>query len=236
MAGVPSIDLQGFDGPIVAFDRAGYRYGPENDALIDISFRLLPGGFYFLTGPSGAGKSTLLKLMYLSMRPTSGNIQLFGRDISKAARDDLPAFRRKIGVVFQDFRLLPNLTVFENVALPFRVRHDPYESYAKDVEELLQWVGLGSRLHALPETLSGGEQQRVAIARAVVYKPSLIIADEPTGNVDPSMGSRLMRLFVQLHRHGTTVVIATHDMSLVEKSGAPVLRIEGGRMIEGSHR
>jgi cell division transport system ATP-binding protein len=220
---------------IVQFQRAGFRYGPENEALREIDLNLRRGGFYFLTGPSGAGKSTLLKLMYLALRPTRGRVKLFGTDIGSASREALPLLRRKIGVVFQDFRLLPHMSVAENVSLPFRVKDEAMADYQDDVVELLKWVGLGNRLHALPSTLSGGEQQRVAIARAVVCKPSLLIADEPTGNVDPAMGAKLMRLFVELHRYGTTVVIATHDLELVRRSGAPVIRIEAGQMVEAPH-
>lgn len=221
------------DGPIIRFDRVGVTYGTGAEALADVSFALQPGGFYFLTGPSGAGKSTLLKLMYLAMRPTSGAASMFGVDLGAAPRGALPLLRRRIGVVFQDFRLLPHLSVFDNVALPFRVRGAAEREWRDDVEDLLRWVGLGDRLDALPETLSGGEQQRVAIARAVVGKPSLLIADEPTGNVDPDMGARLIRLFVELHKLGATVVIATHDLDLVRRSGAPVLRLEAGRLVAG---
>lgn len=199
-------------------------------ALNDVSLELQKGGFYFLTGPSGAGKSTLLKLMYLALRPTRGKLEMFGVDVGDAERDALPELRRKIGVVFQDFRLLPHLSIFDNLSLPFRVRNLPLGRYQADVKELLEWVGLGKRMYSLPETLSGGEQQRVAIARAVVGKPQLIIADEPTGNVDPQMGTRLLRLFVELNKLGTTVVIATHDHEMVRRSGAPVLRIHKGKL------
>jgi cell division transport system ATP-binding protein len=157
---------------------------------------------------------------------------MFGVNVGGADRDNLPMLRRKIGVVFQDFRLLPHLTVSQNVAMPFRVRGVPAIDYAEDVDDLLRWVGLGARIDALPETLSGGEQQRVAIARAVVGKPSLLIADEPTGNVDPDMGARIIRLFIELHKLGATVVIATHDLDLVRRSGAPVLRLEAGELTQ----
>jgi cell division transport system ATP-binding protein len=219
-------------GPIVHFDRVGVTYGSGTQALRDVSFKLDSGGFYFLTGPSGAGKSTLLKLMYLALRPSSGTAKMFGVNVGDADRDSLPMLRRKIGVVFQDFRLLPHLSVSENVAMPFRVRGVPAIDYAEDVDDLLRWVGLGARIDALPETLSGGEQQRVAIARAVVGKPSLLIADEPTGNVDPDMGARIIRLFIELHKLGATVVIATHDLDLVRRSGAPVLRLEAGLLTQ----
>ncbi|MEN9856182.1 MAG: hypothetical protein RL186_583 [Pseudomonadota bacterium] len=219
-------------GPIVHFDKVGVTYGSGTQALRNVSFQLASGGFYFLTGPSGAGKSTLLKLMYLALRPSSGSANLFGVNVGTAERDHLPMLRRKIGVVFQDFRLLPHLTVAQNVAMPFRVRGIPASDYSEDVDDLLRWVGLGARIDALPETLSGGEQQRVAIARAVVGKPSLLIADEPTGNVDPDMGARIIRLFIELHKLGATVVIATHDLDLVRRSGAPVLRLEGGELTQ----
>jgi cell division transport system ATP-binding protein len=219
-------------GPIVQFDKVGVTYGSGTQALRDVSFKLDSGGFYFLTGPSGAGKSTLLKLMYLALRPSSGSAKMFGVNVGEADRDHLPNLRRKIGVVFQDFRLLPHLSVADNVAMPFRVRGVPASDYTEDVDDLLRWVGLGARIKALPETLSGGEQQRVAIARAVVGKPLLLIADEPTGNVDPDMGARIIRLFIELHKLGATVVIATHDLDLVRRSGAPVLRLEAGVMTQ----
>ena len=221
-------------GPIVHFDNVGVTYGSGTQALRNVSFKLDSGGFYFLTGPSGAGKSTLLKLMYLALRPSQGSAKMFGVNVGEADRDNLPMLRRKIGVVFQDFRLLPHLTVAQNVAMPFRVRGVPAIDYAEDVDDLLRWVGLGARINALPETLSGGEQQRVAIARAVVGKPSLLIADEPTGNVDPDMGARIIRLFIELHKLGATVVIATHDLDLVRRSGAPVLRLEAGQLTQAS--
>ncbi len=209
-----------------------FSNGGSNFSLNSINLELKRGGFYFLTGPSGAGKSSLLKLMYLALRPNSGNISIFGTNVAKAKRDDLPAIRRRIGVVFQDFRLLPHLSVFDNLALPFRVRDIAPEKYRDDVAELMNWVGLGDRIHDLPETLSGGEQQRVAIARAIVGKPDLLIADEPTGNVDPKMGVKLIRLFLELNRLGTTIVIATHDHALVKKSDMPVLSIEKGRLVQ----
>lgn len=199
-------------------------------ALDGVSLELQKGGFYFLTGPSGAGKTTLLKLMYLALRPSRGRIEMFGKDIVAAKRDELPKLRSRIGVVFQDFRLLPHLTVFENSALPFRVRNVKSPTYQNDVRELLTWVGLGSRMEDLPETLSGGEQQRVAIARAVVGQPDLIIADEPTGNVDPEMGERLIRLFIELNKLGTTIIIATHDLEMVKRLKMPVLRLEQGKL------
>ena len=189
--------------------------GPE--VLRDVTFALEPGSFTFLTGPSGAGKSTLLKLIFLAERPSRGLITLFGRDLAMARRADLPPLRRRVGVVFQEFRLLDHLSAFDNVALPLTPRgHARGRLCAATWRSLLSWVGLGERLYARPPTLSGGEQQRVAIARAVVAKPDLLLADEPTGNVDPDIGERLIRLFVELNRFGTTVMIATHDRHLIE--------------------
>ena len=205
-----------------------YGFGPE--VLRDISFAIQEGSFHFVTGPSGAGKTTLLKLMFLAERPSRGLISLFGVDVSDLSRADLPVLRRRIGVVFQDFRLLDHLSVFENVGLPLRVQGVRESAYRGDVSELLAWVGLGDKMSAKPSTLSGGEQQRVAIARAVVAKPEVLLADEPTGNVDPEMGLRLMRLFVELNRFGTTIVIATHDRAMTKSFGVPELRLEAGEL------
>jgi len=193
---------------------------------------LEPGTFTFLTGPSGAGKTTLLKLVLLAEQPTRGVISLFGSNLAELKRGELPSLRRRIGVVFQEFRLLDHLSAFENVALPLRLAGRRVGDYRKDVEELLSWVGLGDRLEDKPPTLSGGEQQRVAIARAVVAKPEILLADEPTGNVDPDIGERLIRLFVELNRFGTTVMIATHDRALIESTRARELRLVDGKVIE----
>ncbi len=220
------------DEPVLRFDRVGLSYGPGADILADASLVLRPGSMTFLTGPSGAGKSTLLKLAFLALRPTAGRISLFGLDTGRLKPDALASLRRRIGVVFQEFRLLDHLSAYENVALPLRVMGRPEASYRKDVTELLTWVGLGDRLDARPETLSGGEKQRVAIARAVVVKPDLIIADEPTGNVDEEMGERLFRLFRELNKRlNTTVLIATHDMALVRRANADVLRLADGMVV-----
>jgi cell division transport system ATP-binding protein len=217
---------------MVRFENVGIRFGPGPEVLRDVSFALEAGSFTFLTGPSGAGKTTLLKLMYLAEPPSRGLITLFGRDLAVTKRSQFPALRRRIGVVFQDFRLLDHLSAFENVALPLRLSGSRKADYTHDVEELLSWVGLGDRLHARPQTLSGGEQQRVAIARAVVARPDLLIADEPTGNVDPDMGERLIRLFSELNRLGTTVLIATHDRSIVERIKSREMRLVDGRLVE----
>lgn len=215
---------------MVRFENVGLRYGMGPEVLRDLSFHLEPGSLHFLTGPSGAGKTSLLRLLFLAIRPTRGLITLFGEDVSTLGRDQLPDVRRRIGVVFQDFRLLDHLTTFENVALPLRVRRQPAYEYRKDVLELLDWVGLGDRVNAYPPVLSGGEKQRAAIARAVVGRPEILLADEPTGNVDPGLGKRLLRLFVELNKLGTTILIATHDLSLLEQIEAPRLVLNRGEL------
>jgi len=206
------------------------RYGRAPEILTDLSFELRPGSFHFLTGASGAGKTSLLSLIYLAHRPSRGQIGLFGKEVSAMPRDLLPAIRRRIGVVFQDIRLLDHLNAFDNVALPLRLIGAAPKVWRDDVRELLAWVGLGDRADAMPATLSGGERQRLAIARAVVAKPDLILADEPTGNVDQLMSQRIIRLLEQLNRQGTTVLVATHDPKLVAGSGKPVLHLENGRL------
>jgi len=205
--------------------------GPE--VLRDISLHLEPGTFQFLTGPSGAGKTSLLRLLFLAMRPTRGLISVFNEDVATLPRSRLPQLRRRIGVVFQEFKLLEHMTTFENVALPLRVRGVSRDIYKTDVIELLEWVGLGERINAYPRVLSGGEKQRAAIARAVVGRPQLLLADEPTGNVDPHLARRLLRLFVELNKLGTTVLIATHDFHLMAQYDAPRLIIEQGELSAG---
>ena len=215
---------------MITFENVGMRYGMGAEILQDISFSLEKGSFHFLVGPSGAGKTTLLKLLYLAHRPSRGLVNFFGNDLATIERDQLPRLRRRIGVVFQDFRLLDHLTAFENVALPLRIQGAKRDQVADHVEELLSWVGLEDRMHARPATLSGGEKQRVAIARAVINKPDLLVADEPTGNVDPDMSRRLIHLFVELNKIGTTTVVATHDADIVKAVGAPVLALDKGRL------
>jgi cell division transport system ATP-binding protein len=215
---------------IVRFEGVSMRYGRGPEVLSDLNFGLPRGSFHFVTGPSGAGKSSLLKLIYLAARPSSGAVHLFGQDTHTLKNSQLPKLRQRIGVVFQDLLLLDHLSAFDNAALPLRIAgHKPSE-YRNDVAELLAWVGLGKRMSALPPTLAGGEKQRLAIARAVVNRPEILLADEPTGNVDQEMALRIFRLFVELNRLGTTVVIATHDQDLVARSNKPVLNLEGGRI------
>ena len=216
--------------PVVAFENVGIRYGLGPEVLGDLTFSIAPRSFQFLTGPSGAGKTTLLRLILLAVRPTRGLISLFGEDVAAIESAALTRVRRRMGVVFQDFRLLDHLTTFENVALPLRVQGRDEASYRAEVVELLRWVGLGERMHVLPPILSGGEKQRAAIARAVIARPELLLADEPTGNVDPSLARRLLRLFVELNRLGTSVIIATHDYALMEQLDAPRLVLYDGHL------
>jgi len=211
----------------------GFGYVGRPAVLRDVNLTLPNGSFHFLTGPSGAGKSSLLRLLTLAARPQAGRISLFGQDVTQLPRREVPALRRRMGVIFQDFRLLDHLSAFDNAALPLRLAGERPAEYAADVQEMLRWVGLGGRLDALPPTLSGGEKQRLAIARAVVARPRLILADEPTGSVDRPMGEKLMRLFQSLNRLGATILIASHDEALAARSGAAVLRLEGGRLEGG---
>ena len=202
---------------MLRFENVGLRYGLGAEIIRDATFNIAPQSFQFLTGPSGAGKTTLLRLMLLSLKPSRGQITIFDQDAANLDNTKLTNVRRRIGVVFQDFRLLDHLTTYENVALPLLVQGRAASAYRDEVIELLKWVGLGERIDALPAVLSGGEKQRAAIARALVGRPELLLADEPTGNVDPEMAWRLLRLFVELHKSGTAVVIATHDLTLIDE-------------------
>jgi cell division transport system ATP-binding protein len=215
---------------MVRFENVGLRYGLGPEVLRDLTFSIAPHSFQFLTGPSGAGKTSLLRLLFLSLRPTRGLITMFDRDVVSLDKDGLSGLRRRIGIVFQDFRLLDHLTTYENVALPLRVAGRSEASYRREVTELLRWVGLGERLGALPPVLSGGEKQRAAIARAVIARPEVLLADEPTGNVDPALAQRLLRLFVELNKSGTAVVIATHDIALMDEYDARRLVLHDGHM------
>ena len=216
----------------VKFDNVGLRYGTDPEVLSNLSFTLYPGSFYFLTGASGAGKTSLLKLLYLAQRPSRGAIRMFGEDLVTMPRERLPELRRRLGVVFQNFRLVPYLTAFDNVALPLRLAGTDEKKVVKSVTDMLEWVGLSHRAHAIPARMSGGEQQRVAIARAVIGRPKMLIADEPTGNVDPDMALKLLRLFEALNnRVGTTVVVATHDVHLLKKvPDSLIMRLHKGQL------
>ncbi|MEL8054823.1 MAG: cell division ATP-binding protein FtsE [Pseudomonadota bacterium] len=221
------------DEASVRLDGVSLSYERTGEVLSEIDLKLASGSFTFLTGPSGAGKSSLLKLLYLAHAPDRGVVRLFGRATHDLKRQQLSALRRRIGVVFQEFRLLSHLTAAENVALPLRVAGRKASSYRQEVTDLLRWVGLGERMDAPIPSLSGGEQQRVAIARALINKPDLVIADEPTGNVDEEMGRRILRLLAELNRRaGTTVLIATHDLGLIREFDAPVLRLTNGMLVK----
>ncbi|MEL6503634.1 MAG: cell division ATP-binding protein FtsE [Pseudomonadota bacterium] len=215
---------------MIRFDNVGVRYGMGQEVLRDLTFSIQPRSFQFLTGPSGAGKTSLLRLLFMSLKPTRGVINVFGKNAADLDKNTLPAIRRRIGIVFQDFRLLGHLTLYENVALPLRVRGKEEASYRRDVVELLKWVGLAHRIDAFPSVLSGGEQQRAAIARALIDQPEVLLADEPTGNLDPTLARRLLRLFVELNRSGTSVVIATHDLALMDQFDARRLVLNQGRL------
>jgi cell division transport system ATP-binding protein len=215
---------------VVRFENVGLRYGMGPEVLRDVTFDVPENSFQFLTGPSGSGKTTLLRLLFLSLRPTRGLITMFGQDVATLSKRGLAELRRRVGIVFQDFRLLDHLTTYENIALPLRVQGQDEARYRPEVVELLHWVGLGERMHVLPPVLSGGEKQRAAIARALIVRPELLLADEPTGNVDPALARRLLRLFVELNRSGTSVVIATHDQTLMELFPARRLKLEEGHI------
>lgn len=213
---------------MIRLQNVGLTYGRGREVLHDVSFHVRPGSFHFLTGPSGAGKSSLLRMMFLSQQPSRGQVMLFSQDVSRVKTARRAELRRRIGIVFQDFRLLDHLSTWQNVALPLRVAGKRESEYREDVTDLLQWVGLGDRMHDFPSVLSGGEKQRAAIARAVIGKPELLLADEPTGNVDPQMARRLLRLFIELNRLGTSVIIATHDHQLMRQFKAPRLELHDG--------
>ncbi len=218
----------GFVGDTVALEGVGLRYDDGPEILADVSLAIPQRSFHFLTGPSGAGKTSLLSLMYLAKRPTRGGLKIFGEDVTHAPRSRLAAIRRRLGVVFQDFRLLDHMSAFDNVALPLRIAGIAETVVQRNVSELLNWVGLEQFKDAHPIVLSGGQKQRVAIARAVVSRPKLILADEPTGNVDDTIAMRLMQLFVELHKLGASVIIATHNEPLVARFPFPRLHLDDG--------
>jgi cell division transport system ATP-binding protein len=216
---------------LIDFSDVGLRYGNGPEILSDLTFSIEPGSFHFLTGPSGSGKTSLLRLLLLSLKPSRGKVTMFNEDVGKLDQDSLLQMRRHIGIVFQEFRLLDHLTTFENVALPLRVLGQPESEYRPNVTELLEWVGLGERMHALPPVLSGGEKQRAAIARAVIARPKILLADEPTGNVDPDLSSRLVHLFAELNRTlGMTIILATHELPLLERFSYPRMVLNKGAL------
>lgn len=205
-----------------------HSYDREHMVLRDVNLTLDKGGFYFLGGRSGAGKSTLMSLLALMRRPSRGKIEMFGRDVTAASHEELPALRRRIGMVYQDFRLLDHLTVEENIALPLKVVGEPRAHIARKAKEMAEWVGLKDELQMFPPVLSGGQKQRVAIARAVITNPDMILADEPSGNLDRALSERFMHLFKELHKQGTTVFYATHDEALITKYKYPRMQLVDG--------
>ncbi|MDR2681728.1 MAG: ATP-binding cassette domain-containing protein [Holosporaceae bacterium] len=217
--------------PIIFLDKVMLHYGDGAPVLKSISASLYKKSFYFLTGASGAGKTTLMRLLYLGIRPSSGQLKIFGKDVSDISRREIFEIRQKIGVVFQDFNLLNHLTVLENVALPLKVMGETEKQRENQAKEILDWVGLGGCFNAYPDVLSGGQKQRVAIARAVIIRPEILLADEPTGNVDEQIASKLMNLFYGMHKMGTCVIVATHYRQFVDTFHYNELKIENGRII-----
>ncbi len=215
---------------LVRFENVGLRYGLGAEILRDLTFDIKPKSFQFLSGPSGSGKTTLLRMMLATLKPTRGLVHLFGRDVGRMGKDEQTQIRRKVGVVLQDFRLLDHLTTYENVALPLRVQGRDEAGYRAEVIDLLRWVGLGEQMNVPPAILSGGEKQRAAIARALIVRPELLLADEPTGNVDPVLAKRLVRLFIELNKIGTAIVMATHDWALMDQIPERRLILSEGRL------
>ncbi|MCM2973110.1 MULTISPECIES: cell division ATP-binding protein FtsE [Larsenimonas] len=216
---------------MIAFEHVGKRYGGRFEALADVNFRLSRGEMVFLTGHSGAGKSSVLKLLTCLERPSRGRIVVAGHDLGRLGNAQIPFYRRQLGVVFQNHQLLFDRSVFENVALPLSIQGFTADEVARRVRAALDKVGLLHREKALPIELSGGEQQRIGIARAVVHKPALLLADEPTGNLDPQLSADIMRLFEDFNRIGTTVLIASHDLALIARLKHRVLRLREGRLV-----
>lgn len=221
---------------IVSFENVGLSFKGSARLFSKLNLQIQEGSFYFLTGLSGAGKSTLLKLIYMGIAPTSGHLSLFGEKLSRIGMDAIPHIRRKIGIVFQDFRLLPHLTTLENVALPLKIRGVDARKARGQAKDLLAWVGLEDVLHNFPQTLSGGQQQRAAITRAVMGKPKLLLADEPTGNVDEEAARKILHLFEELHRSGTTIVLATHNRSFAKEFHHPEIFLKRGQAVLLNHR
>ncbi len=216
---------------MIKFKQVGFKYTDNGEEILhNVSFELTAGSYHFLIGPSGSGKTSLMNLLSLGNMPTSGSISMFEKETSSLKREELFGMRQRIGVVFQDFRLLEHLSAFDNVALPLRIAERPDAEIKNHVSELLDWVGLRNDKYSLPHTLSGGQQQRIAIARAVITQPKLLLADEPTGNLDDDIGYRLMGLFEQLNRMGTTILIATHNSQIIEQFAHPCLKLANGTL------
>lgn len=221
-----------FKQSIVYADQVTLSYLNQKPVLDQISLSLMPKSFHFVTGASGSGKTTLLKLIYLNQKPDRGRFMIFGEDRYKLEPTQIQKLRQKMGIVFQDFRLFPHLTALENVALPLKIFGNSKEDIATQAKELLDWVGLSHQMNALPQALSGGEQQRVAIARAIITKPDLLLADEPTGNVDDEISLKIMRLFEELNKIGTTILIATHNEKVISRFDYPRLHLENGKLTQ----
>lgn len=215
---------------IIRLDRVGLQYSEDRPVFFNLSMSVLVGDFYFLTGKSGAGKTSLLKVLYKAVTPTFGSVRVFGYDLASLSRADLPIFRQHVGLIFQDCRLIPTLSIVDNVALSIHISGSRYSRSCSYARELLDWVGLGAYLDDFPDALSDGQKQRVAIARAVVKRPALLLADEPTGNLDDENAFRLMALFEELHRMGTTVILATHNQELVRGFRHPELVLKAGAL------
>ena len=223
-------------GAVISFSNVEKRYSATDHALDGISFDIFPGEFVFLVGHSGSGKSTAMKLLIKELEPTAGEIRVAGRDLQKIPRPRVPYYRRNLGVIFQDYKLLPNRTVYENVAYALQVTGGGRREIRDKVPDILRLTGLSTKLHNYPDQLSGGEQQRVAIARAFVNHPPLLIADEPTGNLDPETSIGIMQLLYRINRAGTTVVMATHDREMVDKMRRRVIQLEDGRVVRDDRR
>lgn len=215
---------------LILFDNVGLRYGERKEILKDISFAVNKGDFFFLTGISGAGKSSLLKLMNLSLKPTRGLINIFGTEVNIIKERQLQELRRKIGIIFQDYKLINNISVYNNIALPLLIAKEDKKKIKVKVEELLKWLGLFEYKDDFPLTLSGGQQQIVATARAIITDPVLILADEPTGNIDEAMTNNIMKLLLELNNKGTSIILATHNLNLVKKSNKKIMILQAGKL------
>lgn len=216
---------------MIRLDQVSVDYPSRPGIIRNVSLNLPAGSFCFVTGPSGAGKTTLLKLMFLGLSPSAGRMEIFGRDVAELSRDQRAYVRSRLGVVFQDFRLIDHMSIYDNVALPLRLTGKDSKDDRDTVQELLHWVGLGDYAKARPEQLSGGQKQRAAIARAVINRPAVLLADEPTGNVDDGIGLKLLRLFEELNKLGTTVVVATHSETLRQRFDYPEFRLSQGQLV-----
>lgn len=220
------------DNTIISLANVGVRYDNGPDVLTDVSFNIGAGAFYFLSGASGAGKTTLLRLIYQLHRPCRGTVKIFGKTTNNLSRDEITALRHKMAIVFQEYSLLSHMSVFDNVALPLRVRGVDEAKIGKLVTKTLEWVGLGKYANANPKTLSGGQQQRVSVARAIIIQPAIMLADEPTGNLDDENAARLMELFIQMNKiFGTTIILATHNSKLMETYKFPIMHVENHKLM-----